>query len=152
MDLLSAIRPGTIDVLVFNPPYVPTSAEEALEGQGAADLCAAWAGGPRGRVVLDRLLPRIGELLSPTGVFYLVRGSVQAVFRAVDTANTCRSRFQVRSDFPKRESHFFEENAHPLYYMWRLVLYREDSQVACAEPTICLVRGGVPGRTNSLRG
>jgi len=49
MDLLAAIRPGTIDVLVFNPPYVSTSSEEALEGQGAADLCAAWAGGPRYR-------------------------------------------------------------------------------------------------------
>mmetsp|Transcript_33664 Transcript_33664/g.108735 ORF Transcript_33664/g.108735 Transcript_33664/m.108735 type:complete len:244 (-) Transcript_33664:385-1116(-) len=72
MDLLHALRPGVIDVLVFNPPYVPTSLEEAVQGQSSADLYAAWAGGPKGRVVLDRLLPTIGALLSPSGVFYLL--------------------------------------------------------------------------------
>ena len=31
MDLLSALRPGLVDILVFNPPYVPTSEEELQE-------------------------------------------------------------------------------------------------------------------------
>ena len=31
MDLLEALRPGLIDVIIFNPPYVPTSAEEATQ-------------------------------------------------------------------------------------------------------------------------
>ena len=35
MDLLEALRPGLIDVIIFNPPYVPTSAEEATQ------VCAA---------------------------------------------------------------------------------------------------------------
>jgi len=72
MDLLSAMRPGLIDVLVFNPPYVPTSAEELQDAIDTVDISAAWAGGPRGRLVLDRLLPRLGALLSPRGVFYLL--------------------------------------------------------------------------------
>ena len=49
MDLAAALRSGLIDVLIFNPPYVPTSTEEALEGQQQRDISAAWAGGPRGR-------------------------------------------------------------------------------------------------------
>mmetsp|Transcript_24998 Transcript_24998/g.67059 ORF Transcript_24998/g.67059 Transcript_24998/m.67059 type:complete len:229 (+) Transcript_24998:241-927(+) len=72
MDLLSALRPGTIDVLVFNPPYVPTSTEELREAEGTRDISAAWAGGVRGREVLDRLLPTIGAALSPAGLFYLL--------------------------------------------------------------------------------
>ena len=35
MDLLDALRPGLVDVIIFNPPYVPTSAEEATQ------VCAA---------------------------------------------------------------------------------------------------------------
>eukprot|EP00966_Prymnesium_polylepis_P083579 1935916-Prymnesium_polylepis.1 len=54
MDLLSALRPGTIDVLVFNPPYVPTSTEELREAEGTRDISAAWAGGVRGREVCER--------------------------------------------------------------------------------------------------
>mmetsp|Transcript_36126 Transcript_36126/g.95197 ORF Transcript_36126/g.95197 Transcript_36126/m.95197 type:complete len:228 (-) Transcript_36126:107-790(-) len=72
MDLLGGLRPGTIDVLVFNPPYVPTSEEELAEAIASSDISAAWAGGPRGRLVLDRLLPLIGRALSPSGVFYLL--------------------------------------------------------------------------------
>jgi len=72
MDLLTALRPGCVDLLVFNPPYVPTSAEELDEAVARRDISAAWAGGPRGRLVLDRLLPVVAAALSPSGAFYLL--------------------------------------------------------------------------------
>ena len=81
MDLLEALRPrlhGLIDILVrmhasrcsglpanealqaaqsvlqvFNPPYVPTPDEEV----GHGGIAAAWAGGHKGRAVIDRFLP-----------------------------------------------------------------------------------------------
>jgi HemK-related putative methylase len=70
-DLTSALEPrlaGLIDVLVFNPPYVPTPPEELL-GEG---ISRSWAGGERGREVLDQLLPRVQHLLSERGTLYLV--------------------------------------------------------------------------------
>ena len=55
-NLFSAIESthaGKIDVLIFNPPYVPTESEEVF-GNG---IEAAWAGGIDGREVIDRFIP-----------------------------------------------------------------------------------------------
>ncbi|CAI5522852.1 unnamed protein product [Closterium sp. Naga37s-1] len=70
-DLGSALIPrmaGQVDILIFNPPYVPTSPQEVHR----PGITQAWAGGDRGREVIDRALEVSAELLSPTGVFYLL--------------------------------------------------------------------------------
>ena len=46
----------------------PLQQKEAAGGQAERDISAAWAGGPDGRVVVDRLLPDLGRLLSARGV------------------------------------------------------------------------------------
>jgi len=52
-DLLDGVRIGNgIDVLVFNPPYVPTEGEDSWAG----DLGYAWKGGGMGMQTTWRLL------------------------------------------------------------------------------------------------
>lgn len=71
-DLASDLLPklaNQVDILIFNPPYVPTPNEEV----GSDGIEASWAGGTNGRVVLDRALPQIARLLAyPHGVAYIV--------------------------------------------------------------------------------
>ncbi|ETW87592.1 hypothetical protein HETIRDRAFT_306115 [Heterobasidion irregulare TC 32-1] len=69
---LSSRLARSIDILVFNPPYVPTFDEEADIAQYRADIAGSWAGGEDGMRVTDRLLGQVEELLSPQGRFYLV--------------------------------------------------------------------------------
>lgn len=71
-NLISALHPRLtrqcFDVLLFNPPYVPTDASEM---QGDA-LQRSWAGGKDGREITDQLLPLVQQILAPAGLFYCV--------------------------------------------------------------------------------
>ncbi|EFO26376.1 methylase [Loa loa] len=68
-DLLSALNHrlcGLVDVLLFNPPYVPT------EQEATSDSVRCWAGGPTGRGAIDRLFAQLPEILAPGGFFFVV--------------------------------------------------------------------------------
>lgn len=60
---------GTVSVIIFNPPYVPTDDDEV----GSLGIEAAWAGGKDGRRVIDRFIGQCSTLLQrPRGIGYLV--------------------------------------------------------------------------------
>ncbi|GAB4829500.1 hypothetical protein Ancab_019173 [Ancistrocladus abbreviatus] len=59
---------GLVDVMVVNPPYVPTPEYEV----GCAGITSAWAGGENGRTVIDKILPIADNLLSDRGWLYMV--------------------------------------------------------------------------------
>lgn len=71
-DLVSAIRSHVFDIVVFNPPYVPTDRSEMERALRERDIAASWAGGDRGREVIDACLVGVRECLVDGGVFYLV--------------------------------------------------------------------------------
>ncbi|XQJ29739.1 eRF1 methyltransferase catalytic subunit, putative [Leishmania guyanensis] len=77
-DLFNALSHGELasalfDVVLFNPPYVPTSLEELQDAIAQRDvITTAWCGGPRGRVVLDQFLLQLPSVLSRRGVCYVV--------------------------------------------------------------------------------
>jgi release factor glutamine methyltransferase len=60
-DLLASLLPRlrhSVDVLVFNPPYVETNDDEVVyaQGEGRGGIEGAWAGGESGMVVTERVL------------------------------------------------------------------------------------------------
>ncbi|TCD62043.1 S-adenosylmethionine-dependent methyltransferase [Steccherinum ochraceum] len=61
-----------VDILIFNPPYVPTYDSESQEAQDGKDIRGSWAGGTDGMRITDILLECVDGLLSPRGRFYLV--------------------------------------------------------------------------------
>ena len=77
-DLLSGINiqmiDAQIDILIFNPPYVPTTNEELCKSQNEKSLSAAWSGGIDGRIVIDKFIQKSNfyKILAKKSFFYLV--------------------------------------------------------------------------------
>lgn len=59
---------GLVDLMIVNPPYVPTPEDEV----GREGITCSWAGGENGRSVIDKILPVADKLLSNKGWLYMV--------------------------------------------------------------------------------
>lgn len=73
-DLLSGIR-GPFDLVIFNPPYLPTTPEERVDDW----LEYALDGGPDGRSVIARFIRDVGRVLAPGGRFLLLVSSLTGI-------------------------------------------------------------------------
>lgn len=86
-DLTTCLRSKSADILIFNPPYVPTeelpaqwndqSDYKSLSSTARFDrdshlLSLSYAGGTDGMETTDRLLDQIPEVLSLRGVAYIL--------------------------------------------------------------------------------
>ncbi len=72
-DLFQPVAEQRFDLIVANPPYVPTPGRGELPRRG---LARAWEGGPDGRALVDRICARAGAHLRPGGVMLLVHSAV----------------------------------------------------------------------------
>lgn len=82
-DLASAVREKEVDVLIFNPPYVPTEdlpapldeaamSSDAVFERDSKLLELSYAGGADGMETTDRLLDQLPSVLSERGVAYIL--------------------------------------------------------------------------------
>lgn len=81
-DLVSPISDDAVDVVLFNPPYLPT--EEAEEWNDWMEV--ALSGGETGREVIDPFLDVVGRVLAPGGYVLLLVSSLTGVEEVVETA------------------------------------------------------------------
>jgi release factor glutamine methyltransferase len=78
-DLTAGIR-GQFDLILFNPPYLPTEPGERLDDW----LEKALDGGRTGREVIARLLPDLSRVLAPGGRLLLVISELTGVKEVLD--------------------------------------------------------------------
>ena len=83
-DLATAVKPGLVDILIFNPPYVPTESvpeasstftDSKSKDSFARDshlLSLSTDGGIDGMEITNRLLDQIPEVLSERGIAYIL--------------------------------------------------------------------------------
>ncbi|MFC0602476.1 HemK2/MTQ2 family protein methyltransferase [Streptomyces palmae] len=71
-DLLAPVEGQRFDLIVANPPYVPSLGEKVpTRGRGRA-----WEGGRRGRELVDRLCAGVMPLMRPGGVLLVVHSEL----------------------------------------------------------------------------
>ncbi|MFF4225049.1 HemK2/MTQ2 family protein methyltransferase [Streptomyces abikoensis] len=97
-DLLSPVAGERFDVVLANPPYLPTPPDRCPP-RGAA---RTREGGRDGRVVLDRLCADVAAVLRPSGVLLLVHSALCGVgpTLALLTAAGLRPRVMERRVVP----------------------------------------------------
>lgn len=81
-DLTTTLRPGSVDALIFNPPYVPSETLPSNPADGDGDehafsrdshlLALSTDGGADGMETTNRLLAEVPFVLSDRGVAYVL--------------------------------------------------------------------------------
>ena len=78
-DLLASIHENDLDVIVSNPPYIPTEDISFLQGEVLLEPRVALDGGEDGLGVISRLLWESTIKLSSNGILIFEVGSEQAL-------------------------------------------------------------------------
>ena len=78
-DLFAGIR-GPFDLVLFNPPYLPTQPEERIDDW----LEHALDGGASGRAVIERFARHVGDILVPDGRILLLISSLTGLMEVQD--------------------------------------------------------------------
>lgn len=99
-NLFDPVTGKRFDFVVFNPPYLPISRDEAL----GTPLDRAWEAGPDGRAVIDRFLRELPSHLKPNGRALFVQSSLTDISKTIQALKM--SGFQVNV---KRKKVAFEE-------------------------------------------
>ena len=74
-DLFSVLKSDEqFDIVIFNPPYLPTISEERIGGTGWFDI--ATDGGADGLFLTKRFIGEVGKYLSKQGRAYFVFSSL----------------------------------------------------------------------------
>jgi release factor glutamine methyltransferase len=100
-DLFCGLRPN-FDLVIFNPPYLPTAEDEVLKGL----LNFAFDGGVTGRDTINRFLEMLNDHLDPKrGRALLLISSLSGPSEVAEKAREVGLSVKVVA----REKHFFEE-------------------------------------------
>ncbi|PVX25498.1 MAG: protoporphyrinogen oxidase [Candidatus Bathyarchaeum sp.] len=90
-DLFEPIKSNErFSLIMFNSPYLPSEPDEEKSWIGKA-----WAGGPNGRVVIDRFIVDVPEFLAVGGRVLLVQSSLSDVKRTLEMFNEQSLRARV---------------------------------------------------------
>ena len=89
------------DVIIFNPPYLPTNEEDKIKGE----LNKALSGGKDGREVIDRFIKEVKKYLNKGGKILMVDSSLDTTKKTIDMLE--EKGFKVRILETKKM--FFEE-------------------------------------------
>jgi len=101
-DLFESVE-GKFDLILFNPPYLPTKNEDG-----------AWDGGKDGRKVIDRFLEGFGEHLKQDGRLFMIDSSLDNTEKTVGKLE--KKGFSVRV---LEKKHVWFETISVLEARWR---------------------------------
>lgn len=110
-DLFAAVR-GRFDLVLFNPPYLPTLPEERIDDW----LEHALDGGASGRVVIERFAAGAGRILAPEGRILLLISSLTGL----DEVREVFSRYGFSAGIAAQQTVEGED-----LYVLRIVRFRE---------------------------
>ncbi|WP_445475375.1 HemK2/MTQ2 family protein methyltransferase [Methanococcoides methylutens] len=101
-DMFNCFKPGTrFDLILFNPPYLPTSEDEKVPGW----LNYAFDGGPDGRDAVNRFIDEVPEYLATNGIILILISSLTGIEQVKERMETCGFKVETCDS----DSCFFEE-------------------------------------------
>ncbi|MGI8627280.1 MAG: HemK2/MTQ2 family protein methyltransferase [Geodermatophilaceae bacterium] len=90
-DLFAPVAGRRFDLVVANPPYVPSESSQLPRHR----IARSWDAGPDGRVLLDRICADVVDVLAPGGDVLLVHSELCGTQATLDALSAAGLRAQV---------------------------------------------------------